>query len=100
MVDSVISPVWQGQERKRANLPIKCPICGESFRPGVEESDVRKAKHFPYGHVLLHGTPLHAVIVYIDANFMIRAVEGVHSVEVARGQATLGEILRKWANPS
>ncbi len=100
MADTAISPAWEGQERKRSMSPVKCPVCGEMFRPGVEEGDVRKADHFPYRHVLLHGTPLHAVITYIDANFMIRAVEGAHSVEVARGQVTLGEILRKWANPS
>ncbi len=100
MADAAISPIWEGQERKRANIPIRCPVCGENFRPGVEEGDVRKAKHFPYSHILLHGKPLHAVIVYIDANFIIRGIEGAHSIEVARGQATLGEILRKWANPS
>ncbi len=100
MANAVISPAWEGQERKRANIPIRCPVCGEMLHPGVEEGDVRKAKHFPYSHILLHGTPLHAAIVYIDANFMVRAVEGAHSVEVARGAATLGEILRKWANPS
>jgi hypothetical protein len=100
VADAVISPIWGGQERKRAGVPIKCPMCGEMFRPGVEEQDVLKADHFPYRHVLLHGTPLHAVITYIDANFTIRAVEGAHSVEVARGASTLQEILRKWANPS
>ncbi len=31
---------------------------------------------------------------------MIRAVEGAHSVEVAKGATTLGEIVRKRANPS
>ncbi len=100
MADSAISPVWEGQERKRANIPIRCPVCGERFRPGVEERDVMAADHFPYRHILLHGSPLHAVITYIDADFMIRAVEGAHSIEVANGQSTLGEILRKWANPS
>ncbi len=100
MADAAISPAWEGQERKRANLPVRCPVCGEMFRPGVEEQDVKRTDHFPYRHILLHGTPLHAVITYIDANFMIRAVEGAQSIEVARGQATLGEILRKWANPS
>jgi hypothetical protein len=100
VADAAISAIWEGQERKRANIPVKCPVCGESFRPGVEEQDVVKADHFPYRHVLLHGRPLHAVITYIDANFMIRAVEGAHSIEVARGAETLQEILRKWANPS
>ncbi len=100
MADAAISHAWDGQGRRRASIPIRCPVCGENFCPGVEEQDVRKADHYPYRHILLHGSPLHAVITYIDANFMIRAVEGAHSVEVARGQATLGEILRKWANPS
>ncbi len=100
MADAEISPAWEGQARRRANLPVKCPECGEMLRPGVEAGDVAKATHFPYRHIMLHGTPLHAVIVYVDANFMIRAVESAHSIEVARGQATLGEILRKWANPS
>ncbi len=100
MADSAISPVWEGQKRKRANIPVRCPLCGEEFRPGVEERDVFSADPFPYRHVLLRGTPLHAVITYIDANFMIRAVEGAYSIEVAKGQSTLGEILRKWANLS
>ncbi len=100
MADIMISSVWERQERKRANIPVRCPVCGENLRPGVEEQDVQKADHYPYRHILLHGTPLHAVIVYIDANFVVRAVEGAQSIEVAKGQNTLGEILRKWANPS
>jgi hypothetical protein len=94
------SAAWDGHERKRILAQCRCPICGEVLHPGVERKDWDQVEHFPYRHILLHGSPLHAVVVYIDANFAVRGVEAGNSIEVERGQETLQEILHRWANPS
>jgi hypothetical protein len=75
-------------------------VCGEALHPGVERKDWESVKNFPYRHIVLHGSPLHAVIVYLDANFAVRGVEAGNSIEVEKSQDTLQEILHRWANPS
>ncbi len=50
--------------------------------------------------IFLYWSSLHAVITNLDTSFIIHPVEGAHSVEVAQGSVTLGEILGKWANRS
>ncbi len=88
------------EARKRSDMEHKCPVCNIAIRPGVEKKDLANVKRFPYRHVVLHGQPLHAAIVYLDANFQVRSIEGAHSVEVVKGTQMLEEFLRKWVNPT
>ncbi len=77
-----------------------CPICKKRLPIGVETDYLNSHKQNQmFRHILLHGSPLHAIIVYIDANNMIRSVEGSESIEIMRNQETFSEILKKWANP-
>ena len=94
------SPAWDGHERRRILAQCTCPACGAVLRPGVEQQDWDQVARFPYRHIVLHGSPLHAVVVYIDANFAVRSVEVGNSIEVEKTQDTLQEILNRWANPS
>ncbi|HMF29886.1 MAG TPA: hypothetical protein VKK79_00615 [Candidatus Lokiarchaeia archaeon] len=94
------SPAWDGHERRRILVQCRCPVCGADLHPGVERRDWEQVTNFPYRHIVIHGSPLHAVVVYLDANFAVRGVEAGHSIEVEKNQDTLQEILHKWANPS
>ncbi len=85
--------------KKTTQYARHCPICGEKQIFGIELGVLKKIEEFPYPHIFLHGTPLHAMIVYIDANFKVRGIEGCQSIEVLRDSTTLGQIIAKWSNP-
>ncbi|GAB4327277.1 MAG: hypothetical protein Kow0069_34090 [Promethearchaeota archaeon] len=78
---------------------VKCPACGEILHPGVEIDVLKSVCRFPYPHVLLHGSPLHAMVAYIDAQGNVRGVEASHSVEVSRDGRTFSQLVTKWSNP-
>lgn len=87
-------------EIKRAyKLSTYCSICQKEIRFGVERRIIKNTKCFPYAHIILHGDPIHALIVYIDAEFKIRGVECAQSIEILRDSETFTQILKKWSNP-
>lgn len=91
-----------GQVKKDVKNFQKCPICGKVFEIGIEWEtleELNKDEYFPYPHVHLHGTPLHAMLCYIDKNLTIRNVGKIKSIEISRDSETLSEIMRKWSNP-
>jgi hypothetical protein len=92
-------PINQSEIKKHCDRIQKCPICHEEIRFGVELGFLETIDRFPYPHVILHGNPLHILIVYIDADFRIRAVETVKSIEIQRNSDTFSQILKKWSNP-
>ncbi len=85
--------------RKTARMATRCPICGESLSVAVELSTIQKATHFPYPHVLIHGNPLHALIVYLDADFQARDEQGCEAVNLNLIAPSFNECLLKWSNP-
>jgi hypothetical protein len=85
--------------KKTMKLSKECPICKQKVYFGVETHVLKEITEFPFTHVVLHGNPLHAMIVYIDANFAVRSIEYSKSIEVARDSASFSELLKKWSNP-
>jgi hypothetical protein len=85
--------------KKSGKLATLCPICKNKIAFGVEKSLFADATQFPFAHVVLHGNPLHAMIVYLDANFSVRGVEQSNSIEVIKDQETFSQLIRKWSNP-
>ncbi|MHA1734011.1 MAG: hypothetical protein ACTSU5_18880 [Promethearchaeota archaeon] len=85
--------------KRRAKHPAKCPVCGEAFSLGVEAGFLATVDRFPFPHVLLHGSPLHALVAYVDQNGDVRGVESTRSVEVLGDGPTFQELLAKWSNP-
>ncbi len=77
----------------------QCPQCGELITFGIEQQDLEAQKNFPFPHVILHGNPIHCLIVYVDANFKVRGTESASSIEITRDQATFGQLIKKWSNP-
>lgn len=78
-----------------------CPICGEKIDIGVENSTLNSIDKSTgiYTHILLHGYPLHALIIHIDLNGSVRAIKGCSSIEIQRDNATLTQLIKKWSNP-
>jgi transcription elongation factor Elf1 len=57
--------------------PFPCPTCGEGklVYVEVEESTIKRAKRFPTIVTARCGKG-HALVVFVDANFQVRDVEG------------------------
>ncbi len=90
-----------GEIKKNVKNFHICPLCKKEFEIGVELDTLKKvneARHFPYPHIHLHGDPLHAMLVYIDANLTIRNVGSIKSIEVSRDSETLSQLMKKWSN--
>ncbi len=85
--------------KKNYQFSLKCEICQELIHFGIEKQILEKIQRFPYPHIILHGVPIHAIIVYIDNLFQVRGKEFVESIEIKRDSNTFNQILRKWSNP-
>jgi len=70
------------------NPSLKCPICKENI------SLVHPITHSPF--VLLHGIPLHAVILFSNPSGLIKAVEGCQSIEIMRNASTFSNLLSQF----
>lgn len=90
-----------GEIKKDVRFTVKCPVCHENIKLGVEAEileKIHKKGIFPYPHLHLHGQPLHAMLVYIDKQHHIRNTGAIHSMEISRDANTLQQIMRKWSN--
>lgn len=85
--------------KKVIKYQITCPICKEKQTIGVEIGFLKSVQEFPFSHIHIHGRPIHALILYIDKQFMNRGIEGCDSIEVNKDGGTFQEILKKWSNP-
>ena len=56
-------------------LELKCPKCQDLIRIRVDRSMLDRAKRLPIAVSFIHGDPMHATTVYVDNDFVIRAVE-------------------------
>ncbi|QEE16317.1 hypothetical protein DSAG12_02147 [Promethearchaeum syntrophicum] len=92
-------PINPREIKKHSVLSQKCPICKQEISFGVEHGFLEKVERYPYPHVILHGDPLHALIVYIDADFLIRGADTARSIEIHRNSNTFSQIIKKWSNP-
>ena len=64
-------------------MPSKCPSCGRAIRVTVPSDLLRNALHYPVCHLILHGNPTHAFMVYIDAYGVVRGSEATSSIQIA-----------------
>lgn len=92
-------PINTSEFKKHYDLSQKCPVCQEEIQFGVELGFLENVERYPYPHVILHGNPLHVLVVYIDADFRIRGIETAQSIEIQRNSETFSQIVKKWSNP-
>jgi hypothetical protein len=74
----------------------RCAACGKAFRVQLPVAAITNAPKYPVCHLILHGNPIHAFIVYIDANDKIRGYEASDSIQVDRTSGTFQELVRWW----
>ena len=60
----------------------KCPVCHSHLEFCLKKDVISQIKHFPFPHLILHGDPLHAIVLYIDRNLTVRGWESVESLEI------------------
>jgi hypothetical protein len=56
-------------------LELKCPKCQDLIKIRVDRSMLDKAKRLPISVSFIHGDPMHSTTIYVDSDFVIRAVE-------------------------
>ena len=91
-----------GELKQNVKHTQVCPLCGEKFEMGIEYKTLKelsKCEKFPYGHLHLHGNPLHAMLCYIDKDLIVRSIGVVKSIEISRDSDTFKQFMKKWANP-
>lgn len=77
-----------------------CPICGARIEVEVDVKTLKAAPYYPISVVNVHGRPSHLTVLFVDAEFQVRGVEG-HKVlvteEVSQDPLFLGREERKAA---
>ncbi|MHA2140317.1 MAG: hypothetical protein ACXADC_05375 [Candidatus Thorarchaeota archaeon] len=63
------------EERDSDQVYVFCNICKENVPIEVAESDIKKASTGLTTILSVHGTPQHAILVYLDKNLKARGVE-------------------------
>ncbi|MFW9806627.1 MAG: hypothetical protein ACFFFK_07860 [Candidatus Thorarchaeota archaeon] len=65
-----------------------CNICKENVPLDITEDDIEKAKTGLISVISVHGTPQHAILVYLDMNLKARGVEYPSLVQVNEGTSS------------
>ena len=68
-----------------------CNICKENVPLEITEEDIEKAKTGLISVISVHGTPQHAILVYLDMNLKTRGVEYPSLVQVNEDSSSEGE---------
>lgn len=72
-------------------LELKCPKCQDLIRVKVDRSMLEEAKRLPIAVSYIHGDPMHSTTVWVDNDFVIRAVEAPDNTILGHGILTKGE---------
>ncbi|MFX1276689.1 MAG: hypothetical protein ACFFBP_09645 [Promethearchaeota archaeon] len=89
----------QWQNSRNAN---ECPICHKKIEVDIDLFMMEKIlenKSGVYPHLVLHGNPLHGMIIYIDKHMNIRSVSSIESMEISKDSETCQQLLEKCPEP-
>ena len=78
-------------------LQSTCDICRRAFTVQVSAAELAAASHYPFAHLILHGSPIHCLTVYVDKNGAVRASESSRSMQIDRTSSTFAELVKWWA---
>jgi hypothetical protein len=81
---------------KALRLQSKCDICGQSFTVKVSSDELAGATRYPFSHLILHGNPIHCLIVIVDKQGSVRGSESSKSIQIDRTSATFQELVKWW----
>ena len=74
-----------------------CDICKQTFTVKVSAAELADATHYPFAHLILHGSPIHCLTVYVDKNGAVHCSESSKSMQIDRTSATFAELVKWWA---
>ena len=78
-------------------LESTCEICHQSFKVHVSAVELANARRYPFAHLILHGNPIHALVVYVDKHGSVRGSESSQSIQIDRTSATFQELVKWWS---
>jgi|SRR5271157_865167 len=78
-------------------LESTCDICHQVFKVQVSAAEMADAKRYPFAHLILHGNPIHALVVYVDKHGSVRGSESSQSIQIDRTSATFQELVKWWS---
>ncbi len=76
-----------------------CPVCQERKQVNIDQDQVLNAPRNPVPIVITHGSPEHAVTIFIDIDFNIRAVSASDIVQRLDDTAIVSFRLQKKTVP-
>ena len=79
--------------------PETCSVCGKRFHVRVPRAMLDSAPAYPFCHVILHGDPIHAHMVYVDKHGTIRGGQSSTSIQIDRTSATFQQLVTWWSLP-
>ena len=91
----------EAQSRNSLSMPIvqplklesTCDICHQVFKVQVSAAELADARRYPFVHLILHGNPIHALIVYVDKHGSVRGSESSQSIQIDRTSLTFQETI-------
>ncbi len=78
-------------EGEPSEVYVFCNICKENVPLEITEDDIEKAQTGLISVISVHGTPQHAILVYLDMNLKARGVEYPSLVQVNEGASLESE---------
>ncbi|MEX2719254.1 MAG: hypothetical protein Q6370_023390 [Candidatus Sigynarchaeota archaeon] len=78
-------------------LRATCDVCKQTFAVQVSAAELAAAPRYPFAHLILHGSPIHCLTVYVDKNGAVRCSESSRSLQIDRTSATFAELVKWWA---
>ena len=93
----ITMPACPAAPVKALRLQSTCEICKKTFTVKVSAAKLADATHYPFAHLILHGSPIHCLTVYVDKNGAVRCSESSRSLQIDRTSATFAELVKWWA---
>ncbi len=102
MIESteIAAPARPAAPVQALRAQTRCGICGGTFTVRVSAAELAAATRYPFSHVILHGSPIHCHVVYVDKNGAVRCSDSSKSIQIERTSATFAELVKWWAMTS
>ncbi|MCF2137699.1 MAG: hypothetical protein K9W43_10760 [Candidatus Thorarchaeota archaeon] len=78
-------------------IHVDCPVCSKNVEIKIDEEKIQSSIRNPVPIVFTHGSPEHALTVFIDKEYHVRAVSGANIVQrIAETRAKQKPLTRRY----
>ncbi len=78
-------------------IRFDCPVCSETVEVDIREPQIKYSLRNPVPVVVTHGDPEHAITLFIDKEFRVRAISGSNIVQrVEATEAARKPLVRRF----